>query len=358
MTNTERKLASIRRVAAVDPIEGADQIEVVTIDGWKVVTKKGEFAAGDLCVYFEIDSLLPLEPEFDFLRQRCYVDERRSVEGAGLRLKTIKLRKQVSQGLVITTETMWEILARNYQDDPNIFNRPMPEGADVTELLGVKKYERPMPADMRGQISGFFPSFIIKTDQARIQNCFGWLKTKWKDFTWEVTTKLDGSSVTFFLKDDVFGVCSRNYQLDEEGGSAFWRVARERQIEEKMREFGTGNWAIQGELMGPGVQGNREKLPALDVYVFDMWDIDKQEYFGALRRRTMASNMGLRHVPVISAARPWDFVPEGVQGLLNLADSTPSLNHPIAEGVVFKSIEDPSVSFKVISNRFLLKEKD
>lgn len=148
----ERKLASIRKITDIQPIPDADAIEVVVVGGWKVVTKKGEFSVGDLCVYCEIDSFLPILPQYEFLRKSSY--KKLSTGEEGFRLRTIKLRGQVSQGLVLPISVL-----------PG--GRELFEGMDVTEVLSITKYEPPIPASLAGKVKGLFPSFLHKTDEER-----------------------------------------------------------------------------------------------------------------------------------------------------------------------------------------------
>lgn len=354
---SERKLASIRRISAIRPIEGADNIVCAVVDGWELVTQKSNgFKEGDLVVYFEIDSVLPEREEFEFLRDRCYVSEKNSVNGAGFRLKTIKLRGQVSQGLILPLSSLYGAL---------LGTNDYYEGMDLTEHLGVVKYEKPLPASLGGTAKGNFPSFIPKTDEERIQNCYKHLVNKWGSHRWEVSMKLDGSSFTAYyrrspnLLHGEFGVCSRNLDLQETEGNAFWQVARKYDLESKMSKWGQ-SLAIQGELMGPGIQGNKENLNELKMFVFKIWDIDHQRYLNPEERYDMVEHFGLESVPIVEDliklqhenGEMWS-----VQEILEFADG-PSLNAKQREGLVFKSYHDPSVSFKAISNKWLLKGGD
>lgn len=337
-----RKLASIRKITAIMPIEGADRIVKATINyGWNVVVKRDEFAVGDLCVYFEIDSLLPEIEVFEFLRPSSYVKE--SENGAGFRLRTIRLRKQLSQGLALPLSAFDELSGSV-------------EGDDVTELLGVKKWEPIIPTNLAGDFAGPFPHFIPKTDQERVQNFIEEYNTDYRDHGWETSMKLDGASATYFVNDGHFGACSRNWELKESDSNSLWKLAYELELEERLMSL-QRNIAVQGELMGPSVQGNREKLNKLDFFVYDMYDIDSRCYLGSIERQALVVDLGLNHVPVIATGLQ---IEQGkimtVDEFLEMAE-LPSINHPIAEGLVFKSTTDPSVSFKAISNRFLLKEK-
>ena len=352
MSDIERRLATIRKIVSIDAIDGADNIVCATVDGWKLVTQKSNnFKPGDLVIYFEIDSYLPCIPMFEFLRKSSY--RKMSENEEGFRLKTIKLRGQVSQGLILPVS---EFL-------PGL---DVVEGLDVTQTFGVKKWDPPLPAALRGQVKGNFPSFLKKTDQERIQNMFGSLFEKY-----EATLKLDGSSMTVYSRS-VYGedrpgvgkrvetgVCSRNMELEETEGNAYWTVARKSKLLDILPTI--GSYAVQGELMGPGVQGNRENLKELQMYVFDIYDIDRARYLTPYERRMIFNLLRekgctIEHVPVVAEeVRLNQF--NSVDDFLAYADRS-SINHPIAEGVVFKSFRSNGNTFKAISNKFLLKEKD
>lgn len=350
-----RKLASIRRVAEIKPIDGADAIEAIRVDGWWCVSKKNEFKVDDPCVYFEIDSFLPVRPEFEFLRKSCFRSTKNL--GDGFRLKTVKLRGQISQGLCLP---LVQVFGRNFMTNKGSTYISSIEGEDVTEILGVQKWEVPLPVQLAGVAKGNFPSFICKTDQERIQNCYNDLVNNYKDDLFKATLKLDGSSMTVYYNNGEFGVCSRNLDLKETEGNAYWKVARNYKFEEVMREYGK-NIAIQGELMGPGIQGNREKLTYHDVFVFDIWDIDEQCYLSSVEKHDVLlhledfmDNLEISKVPSIG----YDYYLQkfSYDQLLQMSEIK-SLTHPIAEGIVYRSIVNPEVSFKVINNKFLMKEE-
>ena len=334
-----RKLASIRKIAEINPIENADAIEVATVDGWKVVVKKGEFNVGDLAVYLEVDSWVPTELA-PFLTKGKQPREFNGVKGE--RLRTIKLRGQLSQGLLLNMD---EVMPQTHS---------FGEGSDVTEFLGIQKWERPIPAQLAGVMKGSFPSFIPKTDQERAQNIVKEIKTAAEaELMFEVTEKLEGSSMTCYLRDGEFGVCSRNIDLKFDETNAFWARAIEENIEAKLRALGR-NIAIQGELIGPGIQGNIYNMPQTRYRVFDIYDIDKGEYLLPEERRRMCEVLGLIHVPVVFEY----FMLDGdVQGLLEIADGESALNSfVLREGLVFKQV-DGGMTFKAVSNKYLLGEK-
>jgi len=338
-----RKLASIRKIASIRPIPGADAIECATIDGWEVVVKKGEFKEDEMVIYLEIDSWVPHELA-PFLSKGKEPREYNGIKGE--RLKTIRLRGQLSQGLILPLSVLSvETNSGDYLGDWDQF-----EGLEVTEQLGIQKWERPVPAQLAGLAKGSFPSFIPKTDQERIQNCKHVLEDR--EERYEITIKLDGSSFTAYHRDGETGVCSRNLELKPSDDNAFWKVARKYGVLELLSQ--KGNYAIQGELMGPGIQGNQEKLEDLDLFVYDIWDIDAQSYLTASDRKEFLSGTGLKSVPL------WDFnisVPSDLHEVLAMAEG-PSLNPAVKrEGLVFKSLRNPSLSFKAISNSWLLNEK-
>ncbi|MBM3756980.1 MAG: RNA ligase (ATP) [Acidobacteria bacterium] len=325
---SERQLATVRRIAAVDPIPGADAIEVATVTGWKVVIKKGEFVPGDLAVYCEIDSFLPICPEYEFLRKSSL---RRMGGLEGFRLKTIRLRGQVSQGLLIPAP----------QDAS--------EGDDVTEQLGIIKYEPPIPASLAGRARGPWPP-VPKTDEERIQNLPEMLAS---EHSFYVTEKLDGSSATYVLNRENFFVCSRNLNLVEDAENTFWRIARELNLEEKMRAHG-GNFAVQGELIGPGVQGNRYKLAKNEVRLYSAFNVDTHEYLPWETLTSLAKELGMETVPLIrQGATVKNF--GTIEEFLADADGPSAIGGAPREGLVWRAENTGAkIGFKAISNAFLL----
>lgn len=340
----ERKLASIRKITDIRPIEGADAIETAMVGGWSVVTKKGEYKPGDLCVYCEIDSFLPIREEFEFLRKSSY---KKMGDQEGFRLKTIRLRGQLSQGLLLPINTL---PMTQFATASNL-----PEGMDVTDVLGITKYEPPIPAELAGKVKGQFPSFLRKTDEERVQN----LEKEYQEYRYGskhqfyVTEKLDGSSATYYLKDGEFGVCSRNLELLETEGNTFWKVAREMDLEGKMKSLNK-NICFQGELIGEGIQGNPYKIKGQKVMFFNMFDIDLQERMSMPVFVDTMELLGFDYVPFLEL--PF-LLPNTVEDMLQYAEDKSKLNPQTErEGVVVRSF-DNSISFKAISNKFLLNEK-
>ena len=369
-----RKLVSIQRIHRIDPIAKADAIECVTIHGWELVAKKGEFAVGDLCVYFEIDSFLPEDSRYEFLK-----DLKNHQGRKGYRIKTIKLRGQISQGLALPLCMFPEIV------------NPI-ELDEVTDLLNVIKYDNSIaqsdnkPGLKAGPTAGKFPHFIPKTDQERIQNLSDWF-TRYSDVEWEETLKLDGSSCTMYkvakspsiwarikaffgapLIDYHFGVCSRNLEIkrsdnyvktftnsDKEStyqSSDFWRVAHLYNVEKYLP---TG-YAIQGELIGPRIQANHEKVEGLDFFIFDIYNIAEQRYLTPIERSLFCIDQlrHMKHVPVLkSMVRIFEACPD-IKSLLARVQGQSMNPGTISEGRVYKSL-DGTKSFKCINNEYLLK---
>jgi RNA ligase (TIGR02306 family) len=344
-----RKMASIRKIDDIRPIDGADAIECAVVGGWTVVIKKGEFAVGDLAVYCEIDSWIPTELA-PFLSKG---KEPREYEGVrGERLRTVKLRGQLSQGLLMPLTVMNPRMNElgDYLDAA--------EGFDCSEWLNIHKWEMQVPAQLAGQVKGNFPSLIPKTDQERVQNLVKEIAAAAESGAqFEVTEKLEGSSMTCYLIDGVFGVCSRNLDLKRDEHNTFWKVAIDEGIEEKMRNapIGDGGFAVQGELIGPGIQGNIYKLSKPEFRVFDIYRVDEGKYVNPANRLKLVEIMGLKHVPVLLVDK--DVLINDVQEILTWAEGKSKLNeNQEREGIVFKEMNG-GMTFKAISNKYLLGEK-
>jgi RNA ligase (TIGR02306 family) len=337
---TDRKLASVVKIVEIQPIPGADAIVVATVKGWKVVVKVNEYKVGDLAVYYEIDSFLPIRPQFEFLRKSSY---KRMGSSEGFRLKTIRLRGQISQGLL--TPIPEGII------DPK-------EGDDLTEALDIVKYEPPIPAQLAGKIKGTFPSFIPKTDEIRIQNFESEVGFSPVGERVYVTEKLDGTSFTCYFNNGVFGVCGRNWELSETSDNSLWRMANVLQLKEKMTKHGK-NIALQGELVGAGINGNLYGLSDHKLYFFTGYDIDKGRRMFFDELEWVLFGLQLQMVPLLEK---YGFVIPNesniVDYMLKYAEGKSVLNMEVdREGVVVRGLER-EFSFKAISNTYLLGSKD
>ena len=332
-----RKLATIQKIKDLQPIAGADRIERATVLGWHVVVKKGDFQVGDYCVYCEIDSLLPEKPEFEFLRPRKF------------RIKTVRLRKQISQGIAFPTSIL-----DDYEDVE------IKEGADVTDLIGVKKYEPPIPITMGGNVKGAFPGFIPKTDEIRIQSVPDVLtRSENRGKRCYVTEKIDGTSATYYLKDGEFGVCSRNLELRESEKNIHWIAARQYDLAARLRGLNQ-NIAIQVEIIGPKIQKNKYALAKPQLMVFNVFDINRYEFLSYEDFVSFTETLKLETVPILRD----DYVlgQDDVDSLVRMSEGKSVVNPKILrEGIVIRSVvetRDPEIgrlSFKVINPLFLLK---
>lgn len=337
-----RKLATIRRILNILPIENADAIELAQVDGWNVVIKKGEYKIGDQVVYLEVDSWVPHELA-PFLSKGKDPKEFNGVKGE--RLRTVKLRGTLSQGLILPLRTGFGGYPFLNKKDGEI--EFVDEGDDVTELLGIQKWERPIPAQLAGQVRGYFPINIPKTDQERVQNI---PLDQYLGELYEVTEKMHGASCTFYLDlDGEFHVCSRTLDLKPDADNAYWKAAYKYEVEHRMRELGLIGYAIQGELCGEGINGNNYKLD-LDFFVFDIYSVG-EGYASPYSRHCLVEKLGLKHVPIVNSAY---HLLDSKEELLRKADGKSHIADCKREGYVYKS-HLTGKSFKTVSNDWLLK---
>lgn len=368
-----RKLASIQKIIDIQPIENADAIEVVTVLGWKVVVKKDTFEIGDLCVYFEIDSLLPELPMFEFLRGSSWRDNL-----GAYRLKTVKLRKQVSQGLALPLNTFEDYIEDIYDGL---------EGSDLTEVLGIEKYEPPITDGEEGQ-SKSYNWEISRTDEIRVQSEPSVMQDIYGK-PYYVSLKLDGTSSTFILSQDQdtkeldFNVCGRNVcfareniRTNEDGtvdiepnNNKYWEIAKAYNIEENLyNHFNKYNTriALQGELVGSKIQSNRMGIDGRDLYIFNVLETDSNNNFIPVevnRAIEIVEGFGMKFVPIVDMSDSFTY--STIDELLDLAKGRycdyPEFQNADPkqqqEGVVIRTF-DCSQSFKVINNDFLLKGGD
>jgi RNA ligase (TIGR02306 family) len=346
----ERKLVTIRTVSEIKPIPGADRIVVAVVDGWDCVVNTGKFSAGDRCVYFEIDSFLPMEERYEFLRKYSY---RKLSDGReGFRLKTAKFRGQISQGLLMPLT-----------DYPELDEKAIKEDSDLSVLLNVTKYEPPIPANLAGLVKGPFPSFVQRSDEERIQNLPDYFD-KYKNALFEETEKLDGTSCTYYWNEGLFGVCSRNLELLETGDNTQWQLAREMNVKKSLADLNK-NIALQGEIVGPGINKNTLRLPGKRFCIYNIYDIDLRRYQTPDERKETIGSLNndiIGHVPVLNEKIDIFTIAGNMKELLKYAKGRSKLNpEREREGVVYKSRfrdrNGNTVSFKVISNDYLMEEE-
>ena len=339
MTETARKLATIQRIAEIKYIPDADLIQAYRVGGWWVVSKKGEFAVDSLVTYLEIDSFVPTELA-PFLSKGKEPREYMGVKGE--RLVTRKFKKQVSQGLILPLSTCSHV-------DSALF-----EGLDVTFPLNILKWEAPeefISADAKGN----FPSFIPKTVQERIQNLSKefdlWLTDK---SVWQKTEKIHGMSLTCFVKDGEYGVCSRNLELKEDENNTYWKIVKSYDLINKIKSTGR-NLAFQGEGYGSSISGNMYELPDHRFALYAIYDIDAQCYLPPDQAYRTALVLGVPHVPHLGNMCLGEFY-STMQELIDDADGASCVNtKAIREGYVYKNLQTGD-SFKVIGAGFLIKK--
>lgn len=327
----ERKLATVETILEIQPIPNADNIVKARVRNWWVVIGKDQFEVGEKCIYVEIDSLLPTSnPRFNGLDKYNTVKYQDGV--FGYRIRTVKLRGQISQGLVLP-----------YSGNSDI-------GTDLTEELGIIKYDPYQDPKIRlssdNGAEGLFPCFIPKTDEERVQN-LNIEDLRGKRFI--CTEKLDGTSFTAYKKYGQLKVCSRNLILREDENSIYWKIARKYNLDIILGE----GVAMQGEIVGEGIQGNPLKLHGQDLYIFYMYDFEVQEYYYHIQMQ------GLKYVPIIDGFEIDNNIT--IEDLIERSNGLKSqLNKDrLAEGIVYYRInkDGSKESFKVINNKYLLKEK-
>lgn len=363
-----RSLATIQTINKIEPIEGADRIELATILGWHVVVKKGEFNVGDKCVYIEIDSLLPEKPEFEFLRKKKF------------RIKTMRVRGVISQGICFPLSVV------------GLDEEKYKIGDDVTEILGVTKYDLDDDADLEDKTStkvnskfvkflmrykffrkifskkkkrgdGFPTEYISKTDETRIQSMPWVLERDCGEYYYSCE-KLDGQSGSFLLvknkfPHNIFGkkyeyiVASRNRIAPQD--SSYTKVSEKYNVEEVLKsiakEYGSSMVAIQGEVIGDKIQGNKYKISGHQLYVFNLIIDGKLKNIREMHDILDKYNMLI--VPLVWEGQ----LNHTVDEVIEMSKGKSHLAKRNREGLVFRKLSDPRVSFKAINPEFLLEEK-
>lgn len=345
-----RKLASIQRIWKIDPIEGADRIEIAHVLGWQCVVNKGQFKPMDIGVYFEIDSYLPIRPEFEFMRSSSYKNT--NIMGEGFKLRTMRFRGQLSQGLLLPISEFPEI----------------PSGADVgydvTELLGVRKWEIEERATTGGTVAGTLPYDIPHTDETRVQAEPGLIQA-FSGLEYYISTKMDGSSHSIGIDEDGFHVTGHNFEYKDDDSNSFYRLVKARDyksaMEKYVKEHDLKTLTIQGELCAPGIQQNRLRLSKPEWYVFTIRENGRR--VGLNKMLSVCKELGMDHVPIEEVGVDLPSKYPTVEALLERADG----EYPKGgkkEGIVVRPTEpvfcpliSESLSMKVVSNKYLLKQE-
>jgi len=330
------RLATIQVIKDIQPIPEADAIQVAQILGWKVVIRKGEFNVGDKCVYCQIDTVLPNKQEFDFLRK------------VNFRIRTVRMRKQVSQGIAFPLSI---IPAGNYEVDQ-----------DVTELVGIQKYVKPIPTCLGGLMKGGFPSHTPRTDEILLQSVPGVIDEIMGKEVY-ITIKCDGTSATFSNFQGEIDVCSRENSWKDTESNLYWKMFKKYKIDKTLNK--EMNISIQAEICGPSIQKNHLDLLEQQIFVFDIYDITRARYLDYQDMKQFCDVYKLPTVPLLQVTN-FSFT---IDQLVEMAKGTYESGKN-REGIVIrptvvtysptldKMYSRGRLSFKVMNNVFLEKEKE
>jgi RNA ligase (TIGR02306 family) len=330
-----RQLASIKKIKEIKPALNSDNLNLAYVDGWQVVVRKDEnYQPGDLCVYIEIDSMLPDIPAFKFLTDKGIK-----------RLRTIKLRQNLSQGLIMPLSILPD---GDYNEED-----------DITDIMGITKYEPPIRLTA-GQSKGSFPTDIVSiTDETRIQSALEVIE-ELKGKPYYITVKCDGTSFTCLHMDEEFEVCSRTERKKEGNDSVYWGIANKYDFRDKLAAH--QNLVIQGECCGPKIQSNRLELENHDLFVFNIYDTEKRQYLNYDEFLITAQMLELKTVPVLEEGDNFNYT---FDELLAMADGKYEGTQNFREGIVVRAKEPiwsetlrGRLSFKVISNAYLLGQNN
>ena len=354
-----RKLASIQLIDEIIPIKGATNVELAKILGWYSIVKMGQFKARDRCIFFEIDSIVPERPEFEFMRSKKF------------RVRTMKSTRLgvISQGLIMSIyDLSYEVGGRLYPFEDFLEHNDCPIGTDVTNILGIQKYEIPLEGGKSTKPKGAFPIYIVpKTDELRIQ-AFPKLLEEMKGLPYVMRIKFDGTSFTTFSFNGESGVCSRNLELHETDGDVYWKIAHKYNLPQRLVDYCKiigKNLAIQGEICGPIViHSGHNPLNAKidDLHLFSVYDINEHKYVNDSIAESIARDLGINFVTLYEKGDNFNYTIE------ELLEKTKDVYYPGTknqiEGLVVRPHESTyshiiggQLSFKVINTEYLLEEK-
>jgi RNA ligase (TIGR02306 family) len=336
------RVATIQRVKSVSPITGADKVELIKFEdvAWQCVSQKGNFKPGDLAIYIEVDSIIKESPQFEFLRPHNF------------KIKPIRLRGILSEGLALPLQD-FNMVDKNHtgsvvSDFSIIF---VQQGEDVSEHIGAEHYEKPIAPELAGIAIGNFPTVLCrKTDEERIEK-YPLLLEECKDKDIYISTKIDGSSVTYIKHDGKFRVCTRNLEL-ERCDNTLWKLAAKYKLEEQIPD----GFALQAEVAGPGIQKNSAGLKEHSLFFFNAYSITERRYADYNEFVYFCNSRQLPTCPLVYIG-PFKF--QTVEDLLNFANQQKYSNGKQAEGVVIRPLKEfrssalgGRASFKVIASNY------
>ena len=381
-----RKLAHIETIKSIEPIIGADLIEKATILGWTIVVKKGDFKVGDKCIYIEIDSKLKDIPCFDFLRTRKF------------KIKIAKLKGVVSYGIVFPLSILKEdgVLEDGWTYNPNtnsidsVMEKVLLEDdTDLTSIMGIIKYDledgeslqasngfklNPKKSKFINKLNYYkylikkwwkkfdktsknlsFPTHLVpKSDECRIQSYSQTAINNVRGKSFTETIKMDGSSLTIIKHKKDFIVCSRNMRIKESLDSKYWNPVFKYDLKKKLKDYGK-NIALQMELIGEGIQGNRYNIKGYDIRLFRAYNINTKKFLLPKESYELSIKLGIPHVHIVNHNFIFDHtVDEMVEISTTLAHENNKVHE---EGKVFILNDDKRFSFKVINPNYLLEKE-
>lgn len=311
------KLAEFAVISRVDPIVGADRIELATVQGWQSVIKKDSYKVGERVIFIPIDTVVQPAEWNKFLQDKNKHD-------APIRIKTATLRGAISQGVIFPAD----LVDASTREE------------DLPKLLGVSKYERPVPVHLAGEVAGDFPSHLVsKTDEDNLKSNTEVLQELKECAHVSVTLKMDGSSVTYIKElDGKFRVCSRNLELKDTETNTMWCMARKYDLEKIMRP-GT---CIQAEVAGPGIQSNPAGLSEVQLFIFNYKDLSSKKYINLHWSDMTEDDLYLKNLKLVPHVRDYNqesFADETLESLQELANEQLYLNGSPAEGIVIRGYD-------------------
>jgi RNA ligase (TIGR02306 family) len=305
----------VDKVSDIPKADKIKRVEVVCGKGgkWSCVMDK-DTKVGDRVIVFLHDAIVPNMPETAFMEKHKW------------RVKMMRLRGCPSEVLAIKGGNTFVV------------------GADITKVLGVKKYEKDIPTCIGGDVVGNFPSFIPKTDEHNFQRvpemlsalegkrCYG-------------TVKYDGTSQTFFSYNGKIGACSRNWEL-KESDTAAWRLVKRYNLDTIKTNVG-----VQWECVGPKIQNNPLQLSEVDARVFNVYDIDNKEYLGLEDMIVFCKNFNLPMVEVVMQETWEKYSDDDIRELAtgNYTESGKTREGIVVRPTVPMRVDGESLSFKIIN---------
>lgn len=361
-----RDLAIIAKIQEINPIPKYDRVELATVENYPVIVQKGLYRPGDLCVYVFYDTLLPVREEFEFLRKSSY-----SPRYNMFRIRNMKMCGVYSSGLILPLSSL-----------PKGFD--IKEGTDVADILGIKKYdpelieesvEEPLKYTKQNKLYkylckyawfrkffmkkrskqlGSYPATVAKSGEVNIEKIFNTLKEEYEDRpVFYVSEKMEGCAATYLLwgKKRIFNVFSHNTPRNPKGNGVWEQVARKYDLKKSLRSE-KANYAIQGEICGPGIQSNIYGFGDLRFFVYKVTNVDTGEALEFDSLQCFCNKHNLEMVPILFEKKA---LPGSVADMLQEAEGVSVFGKNVPrEGVVYRNRYDQSVGCKCKSRSYQL----